>query len=50
MAAVRLEQIVTLLNSNDHGFKFICLDPAKEPGSAIEFEHQLPILALGRNR
>ena len=50
MLAVSLEQIVAILDSNDHGVEFIGVDPKKGPGGVIEFEHQLPILAQGRNR
>jgi len=48
--AVSVEQIPALSNSINHGMEFIRIEPKKETGRAIEFDQQLPISALGRNR
>jgi hypothetical protein len=45
--AMRLDQVIAISDSNVHGVEFIRLNPTKEPGSASELEHQLPILAQG---
>jgi hypothetical protein len=46
--AVSLKQVLAISDLNNHGVEFIRVDPGREPGNAIDFDYQLPILALRR--